>query len=186
METFTKLKPFVDNPHYDHQRRRCLETLDLKTLDPPILKIVRGFLNLPYCFTLQSCFGHFLFNRQQDPMNIEPLPASDSITTVEYKIAYIALCIENCNPGKDFFQDLKKVPMINPEYIQFGCADWFWERQANSYALQVEPERNSTEDRIRLNYQEALEIEKVRNRFFAEINDLLQYRLGKKASRQST
>lgn len=31
------------------------------------------------------------------------------------------------------------ITAIEPDYLQFGSADWFWERWLNSYALQVEP-----------------------------------------------
>jgi len=44
---------------------------------------------LPYCFTLQSCFGHFVFCGQNDQQNLEPLPVNDPIVKVEYRIAYI-------------------------------------------------------------------------------------------------
>ncbi len=45
---------------------------------------------------------------------------------------------------RDSFHDLRQIPAIDPEYIQFGCAEWFWEAQVNSYALQVEPMRHMT------------------------------------------
>ena len=174
METFTELRGLVDNPHYHEQRRRCLAKLDINTIDVPIAEIVSGFVNLPYCFSLQSCYGHFVLSSQQSPHNIEPLPMSDSITTVEYRIAYIALCIEDSNLGRALFHGLGQIPLIDPEYIQFGCAEWFWERQVNSYALQVEHRRHMTKDRVCVDYQEALHIEKVRNQFFVQLEKLLQ------------
>ena len=64
--------------------------------------------------------------------------------------------------------------MIDPENIQFCCAEWFWKRQINSYALQVEPERFKEKDRAILNYREALHIEKTRDEFFIELEKLLQ------------
>jgi len=72
------------------------------------------------------------------------------------------------------FNDLGKIPAIDPEYIQFGCAEWFWKRQVNSYVLQVEPKRYMTEDRVSVNYQEALHIEKIRNTVFSELGNLIQ------------
>ena len=99
---------------------------------------------------------------------------SNSISNVEYKIAYIALCIENSKQGKFIFQYLRNIPSIDPEYIQFGCAEWFWERQVNSYTLQVEPKRHMTKDRLSVDYWEALHIEKVRNKFFTELSKLVQ------------
>ena len=176
METFTTLKKFVNNPGYQKQRQKSLDRLDIDTVDAPLIEIVNGFAKLPYCFTLQSCYGHFLYNNKQNPKNIEPLPISDSITSVEYRIAYIALCIQNNDSGRILFQDLRKIPAIDPEYIQFGCAEWFWKRQVNSYALQVEPKRYMTKDSVSVNYQEALHLEKIRNKFFSELKKIIQKR----------
>ena len=102
------------------------------------------------------------------------MPVLDSITIVEYRIAYIALCIQNSDLGRILFDDLRKIPAIDPEYIQFGCAEWFWKKQVNSYALQIEPERYMTKDRISVNYQEALHIEEIRNEFFSELKKVIQ------------
>ena len=173
METFTEFKPLVDNPYFLQQREKALNQLDINTIDAPIKEIIKDFSNLPYCFTLQSCYGHFLYNDQKNPKNIESLPESDNISKVEYRISYIALCIQNNEQGRMLLQKLKKIPAIDPEYIQFGCADWFWKRQVNSYALQVEPQRYKKEDKITVNFQEALHIEKVRNKFFRRIEKII-------------
>jgi hypothetical protein len=177
METFSALREFVDNPRYHQQRQVALKSLDLSSIDPPIVEIVGGFAKLPYCFTLQSCYGHFLYTRQTNPLNIEPLPLTEGIRSVEYRIAYLALCIEDTKPGRVLLDELREVPSIDPEYVQFGCAEWFWERQVNSYALQVEPNRHRTKDSVRVNYQEALHIEQIRNQFFAQIKKIVQKRL---------
>lgn len=177
METFTELKDFVANPRYNEQRQQSLSRLDIDQIDPPIIEVIISFAKLPYCFTLQSCYGHFLHSRQKDHYNIEDLPITDSIVSVDYRIAYIALCIENSSSGKRLFEDCRRIPATDPEYIQFGCAEWFWERQVNSYALQVEPKRHMTKDKVRVGYQEALHIERVRNRFFDRLNKLLRTRL---------
>jgi hypothetical protein len=175
LETFTNLKDFVDNPYFHDQRKEYLSKLDIKSIDAPIVKLISGFAKLDSCFTLQSCYGHFLYNSQKNLYNIEPLPASNSISNVEYKIAYIALCIENSKQGKFIFQHFRDIPSIDPEYVQFGCAEWFWERQVNSYALQVEPKRHMTKDRLSVDYWEAIHIEKVRNKFFTQLKKLVQY-----------
>ncbi len=176
METYTELKDFVDNPHYHRQRQKALRGLDISTIDIPIVPIVEGLANLPYCFTLQSCYGHFLHRDQRDSQNIEPLPISESISSVEYRIAYIALCIQNSDLGRVLLHDLREIPAMDPEYIQFGCAEWFWQRQVNSYVLQVEPGRFRTKDRITVDHQEALHIERIRNGFFGELNRIVQER----------
>jgi hypothetical protein len=69
---------------------------------------------------------------------------------------------------------LREITSVDPQYIQFGSADWFWERQLNSYALQVEPEEHMTLDKCRIDYLEALHVEQVRNRLFDELTRLLR------------
>ncbi len=173
METFTEIKNFVENPHFSEQRRKSLSKLNFNTIDAPIVEIIKRFSKLPYCFTLQSCYGHFLYHDQRDPHNIEPLPISDNIKKVAYRIAYIALGIQNSELGIKLFHDLSKIIVIDPEYIQFGCAEWFWKRQVNSYALQVEPKRFMKRDKAIIDYKEALRIEKVKNEFFEEIKKIV-------------
>ncbi|MBN1626477.1 MAG: hypothetical protein JW944_08115 [Deltaproteobacteria bacterium] len=174
METYTDLKDLTENPDYGARRRDALEGLKGVEIDSPIIEHVNGLNSLPWCFTLQSCYGHFLYKGQDNPYNIEPLPITDSIDRVDYKIAYIALCIENSDAGRRLFEDLKTLTRIDPENVQFCCAEWFWERQVNSYALQVEPDRFKHEDRVELDYREALKIEKIRNEFFIRLKDLIK------------
>lgn len=178
METFTKPKALVENLHYQDQRRKCLAGLNDGMIDEPIIELINSFNKLPYCFTLQSCYGHFIYNGQDDPQNLEPLPLTDTITRVEYRIAYIAFCIENSDLGKMLFEALKGTADIDPDNIQFCCAEWFWKRQVNSYALQVEPDRFKLQDKAILDYKEALRIEKIRNEFFVRLKELLQKRQG--------
>ncbi len=166
METFTKLKALVDDPRYAEKREESLRKLQISRIDAPLVGIIENFAKIPYCFTLQSCYGHFIHKNQQNPKNTEPLSNFDKSSSIEYRIAYIALCVQNNDLGKQLLQDLGKITEIEPEYIQFGSAEWFWRRQVNSYALQVEPERYKTEDRCRLSIQEALYVEKVRNHVF--------------------
>jgi len=184
VETFTGLRDFVDNPHYLEQRQQFLRNLDMSTIDAPLIEIIEGFTKLSYCFTLQSCFGHFVYKNQEDEKNTDPLPVSEKITNVEYRIAYIALCLEDSGAGKQLFNELSSVPVRDPDTIQFGCAEWFGKDYLNSYALQVEPERYKTKDRCSVSYQEALHIEKTRNEFFAEIKRIITRRL-KKSDRSS-
>ena len=174
METFTEPKDFVDNPHYLQQRQASLATLDTDTIDGPIVDIVKSFQDLPYCFTLQSCYGHFIYNGQKDPHNLESLPVTDTIARVEYRIAYICLCIENSALGRGLLEALNEITAIDPENIQFCCAEWFWKRQVNSYALQVEPDRFKSKDTAILDYREALHIENIRNEFFVQLQELVQ------------
>jgi hypothetical protein len=176
VETFTSARAFVDNARYHQEREDSLRALNLSTIDAPIVEIIDGLKGLPYCFTLQSCYGHFLYAGQTDPYNTQPLPVGEIIGTVEYRIAYLALCIEDNASGRKLFDDLRKITSVDPAYIQFGSADWFWERHLNSYVLQVEPEEHMTRDRCHIDYLEALHVEKVRDRFFDELALLLEKR----------
>jgi len=169
LETFTELKELAENPHYQVQRQKSLGDLTDDMVDVPIIDLINRFNKLPYCFTLQSCYGHFVCNDQKDSHNFEPLPIKATIAKVEYRIAYIAFCIENSLLGIELFETLKKITAIDPENIQFCCAEWFWKRQVNSYALQVEPDKFKHQDTAILDYKEALHIEKIRNEFFSRL-----------------
>ena len=172
METFTELKELVVNPHYEVQKLKSLGDLTDAMIDAPIIDLIRGFNKLPFCFTLQSCYGHFVYSGQKDTHSLDPLPAKGAIAKVEYRIAYIAFCIENSLLGRKLFDSLKEIPAIDPEYVQFCCAEWFWKRQINSYALQVEPDRSKREDTAIIDFKEALYIEKIRNTFFLQLYEL--------------
>ena len=93
---------------------------------------------------------------------------------MEYRIAYIAICVENSTPGIALLEALKRIVTIDPEYVQFCCAEWFWKRQINSYALQVEPDRFKRKDTAIVDFKEALHIEKIRNEFFIRLYELLE------------
>ncbi len=182
METYIEPKELEENLQFKKQKRKTLRGLKDSMIDKPIIDVVNGFNKLPYCFTMQSCFGHFVYNTQRDPNNIEPLPITDTITTVEYRIAYIAFCIENSESGKRLTKALDEITSIDSENIQFCCAEWFWRRRVNSYALQVEPDRFKNKDTAMLDYREALYIEKIRNEFFVQLRGLLQKLQGRDES----
>jgi len=173
LETFTELKELSENSHFQVQKHKVLCDLSNDMIDMPIVSLINGFNELPYCFTLQCCYGHFIYDGQEDTHNLDPLPAKGIITKVEYRIAYIAFCLENNTSGRELLEALKGITDIDPENIQFGCAEWFWNRQINSYALQVEPDRFKHQDTAILDLKEALHIEKIRNTFFIRLNALL-------------
>ena len=125
METIIEPKDLEANPKFIEQKRETISGLIDGMIDKPIIDIVNGFNKLPYCFTMQSCFGHFVYNTQRDPNNIEPLPITDTITTVEYRIAYIAFCVENSESGIRFIKALDEITSIDSAYIQFCSAEWF-------------------------------------------------------------
>jgi len=174
LKTFKEPKELVENPHYQDQRRKTLASLKDDMIDAPILKLIKDINSLPYCFTQQCCYGHFVFNGQTDPHNLKSLPHTDKIDRVEYRIAYIAFCIENSASGKKIISALDKITEIDKENIQLCSAGWFWRSQFNSYALQVEPDRFKREDTAVLDYREALHVEKIRDEFYVQLRELFQ------------
>ena len=173
MKTFTEPKELTENPYFKEQRQKSLAVFPEAEIDEPIIEIIENFNKLPFCFTLQSCYGHFLYGGQANPRNLDPLPVTKTMARVEYRIAYIAFCLENSDPGRNLLEALKGVKAIDPENIQICCSEWFWKKQVNSYALQVEPDRFKHEDTAIIVGREALHIEKIRNDFFARIRELL-------------
>ena len=171
METFAPARPFVPNPGYKDNCRQVKAALDLNAVDVPIRAIITAFNKLRYCYTLQCCYGHFLHARQSDPHNTERLPAYD-VGLVHYRIAYLALCLEDSASGIRLRSLLEQVPEIGAGYIQFGSPMWFWKQSPNSYALQVEPERFCERDAATIEYQEALHVQNVRDRFFERLEEI--------------
>jgi len=172
LETFTKPKRLLENQHYHNQRQKSLCRLTDDMIDAPIVKVINALNKISHCFSLQCCYGHFLYSGQNNPHNLHPLPMTDTISKVEYKIAYVAFCIENTLKGRSLLKTLQGIPVIDPENIQFCSASWFWERQVNSYVLQVEPSRFKDKDKAIFSYNEALNIEKTRNEFFTKLEEL--------------
>ena len=171
METFTSPREIVNNKQFEQNRKEALLTLNIEDIDEPLIDVVKQFNELSYCFTLQCCYGHFLYGSQQFPNNLS-LPNYDP-GSITYRIAYIAFCVENNLEGAMFCKALENMQDIDKDYIQFGSADWFWERQVNSFVLQVEPIGLKYEDRALVNWKEAIHIEKTRQILFSEMNHLL-------------
>jgi len=172
METFAPAQPFVHNPGYRDDCQQVKAAIDLNAVDVPIRALITALNQLRYCYTLQCCYGHFLHARQSNPHNLERLPAND-IGPVHYRIAYLALCLENSTPGIRLRSYLERVPEVGAGYIQFGSPKWFWEQSPNSYALQVEPERFCELDAATIKYQEALHVQNIRDRFFKRLAEIV-------------
>jgi hypothetical protein len=180
MQTFTEPKPFADHPDFAKQRDASRRRLDYRGIDPPLRDLVRGFARLDCCFTLQCCYGHFVHDLQPDKQNTAPLPAAAALSDIDYRMAYLAFCAENDERGRSFVHRLAKLRDIDPEYVQFGSSDWFRKCHPNVFVVQVEPERFQYEDTCRVDFGEALRIERIRNRFFQEIQGLLSILTGGK------
>ena len=176
MKTFTEPRQFIESPQYSKDRHETLAALDLRTIDEPIVDIIDGFAKLPHCFTLQSCYGHFLYSPEQDAHNLDPVPTKNT-GYIRYRLAYIVFCVDNNPAGKAFYHSLAQIPALDPEYVQFGSAEWFWKRYVNSYALQIEPTRYKNKDEAILEHPEALHIQQRRGLFFSNIRDLLETQL---------
>lgn len=183
MQTFRKPKPFTDDPDYLQRRERALEELRISVIDPPIIKLVTVYNTLPYSFTLQSCYGHFLYAGQEDEHNIEPLPRSIGGGKVDYRIAYLAFCVENSEEGRGLQKEIEGLTRIDPLNIQLGSAGWIWKDIPNLYAIQVEPDRYKSRDRAYLDFDEALLIERVRNEFFEGLEEIVSRRAEESDSR---
>jgi len=177
LETFTVSREFVESNRYAQDRLDTLAALDLASIDEPIKDIVSGFATLPHCFPIQSCVGHFICAQNKDAHTLDPIPTGYT-DSVRYRIAYLAVCIENSPRGHTLRQSLAEIPAIDPTCVQFGSADWFWDRWVNSYTLQVEPMSYMNKDEAILDLTEALHIQKTRDLFFEELRKLLSVELG--------
>lgn len=173
METYTPAREFVEDTNFDERKNEAIALLDIDDIDKPIINVISRFIRIPYCFTLQSCWGHFVHDGQIDPNSAEPLAHYDDSSSIQYRIAYIAFCIDPTDKGKHLFADLRNLAHIDPQYIQFGSADWFWKRCVNSYVLQVEPERFKLQDTAKVGAGEALHLQDIRNRFFEALGNIL-------------
>ena len=176
METFIEPRQFVKNPRFSKDRHDTLAALDLRKIDGPIVDLIDGFTALPHCFTLQSCYGHFLYSPEQDTYSLDLVPNKNT-GYIRYRLAYIVFCIDNSPVGMAFHNSLAKVPELDPDYIQFGSAEWFWKRYVNSYALQLEPARFKRKDEAILEHAEALHVQQRRGLFFRKLRDLLKKQL---------
>lgn len=169
METYINSKPLRHNPHFKAERQVALDNLDLNRIDPHIIDLVKEINRLPCLFTLQCCHGHFL---KKDGKEISSLELLENYERVEYKLAYIALCIENSLMGNSVRKRLMNIPLsVGLDRVQFCSAQWFWERWLNSYALQVMPVRFKDQDTAQLEYVEAREVAKVRDEFYIFLED---------------
>jgi len=172
VETFTNAREFVENRSYVRARQKSIVELDLTSIDSPIVDIIEDFAALPYCFTLQCCFGHFLCSQAQDFHDLASIPPGFS-GLVTYRIAYIVFCLENSSRGLALRRALARLSGVDSEFIQFGSADWFWERCVNSYIIQVEPKAHMLKDKAVLSSVEALQTQAIRDLFFGELRKLL-------------
>ena len=83
METYVEAKSLIENPSFNKHRKMALGGLSFDVIDKPIVEIVKKITSISYCFTLQSCYGHFLYVGQNDPHNLEPVSLNAQDQDVE-------------------------------------------------------------------------------------------------------
>ena len=108
----------------------------------------------------------------QDDHTLAPLPEGFT-GTVRYRIAYVAFCVDTDARGRALLEKLSRVPERDPAFVQCGSADWFWDQWPNSYTLQVEPAVHRFKDQAVLTAEEALQVQRARDRFFDELRRVL-------------
>jgi hypothetical protein len=184
METYTGVKPLEFNPGYTIGRQKAIEQLQSEIrqhhIDPPITDLLLKMSELRTCYPIQSCYGHFVHEKQKEVHNCEPLaPYAATIPEVTWRIAYIAFCIENSRGGRALCSAIRELTTIDPRNIQFGCAEWFREQAVNSYIIQVSPQRFMCQDSMVLPMNEALQVEAVRNLFYQRFNGIISAHLSR-------
>jgi len=173
METYTKARPFVDNPDFDVQRMAALVGLGQADLDEPLRPLVAQLNQLPYLFTLQCCYGHFVQPGEPDRHTLEPPPARGRVE-LEYRIAYLALCLRDDDQGRAFLEAFRGLRDVERMLVQVGSADWFWQRQVNSYVIQVSPRKHKRQDTMTLDGKQARKIAQVRVKLWRELAEMVQ------------
>lgn len=165
MQTYTKARPIEDNPDFETQRDAARAALEISAVDEPMVPLVEALNRLPHCFTLQCCFGHFLAEGESDTRTLEPPPPMGK-QSMEYRLAYVAFCVSGDDPGRAFLDAVRDLRELDPKYIQVCSADWFWDRQVNSYAIQVSPKRMRKLDAMTLDGKEIRHVSHVRTQLW--------------------
>jgi hypothetical protein len=172
METFTEPTDFAPHPNFDRDRKKALKNLNLSDIDLPIVDLIETFTRVPWCFTLQCCWGHFVHDGQPDPRGCDPLANYQPDTQVRFQLAYLAVCIKDTQEGRLLHDNLRNLVSLDPANVQFGSADWFTRKQVNIWVIQVEPERFKKKDRAYIGIKEALFLEKLKARMFTELRKI--------------
>lgn len=171
METFTPCKPFTDYPDFGIEREAVLKSIDTGSIDPPLRALVNEINKLEHLFTLQCCHGHFVDENGRELVNADEGAAGGSLI---YRLAYLAVCLADSRAGRETRRQLVHIPaLVDLPNVQFGSAEWFWEQWPNSYVVQVMPERYKDLDKARIDHPEALELGKIRDKFFVALNQML-------------
>jgi hypothetical protein len=170
METYIPYKTFTAHPTFEKDREIALHSLDPGAIDPPVRPLVKAINQHPEIFTLQCCHGHFVTEDGRELSSPEEGSGSELLL---YRLAYLAVCIADSEAGRRTRSLLMDLPgSVDPDNVQFGSATWFWDQWPNSYVVQVMPERYKDMDKVRIEYPEAREVEKIRDAFFEALGKL--------------
>lgn len=173
MQTFISERPLAQVPDFQARKKAALKRLTGAEIDAPIRDAVRLLNSLPWCFTLQCCAGHFVPPGEGNQHTLERVDKDSLAASYTYRIAYLALCLDDTPKGRDFLARLRRIPgAVDPKYVQFGCAQWFLDQHADSYVLQVQPAANALVDHMDVDADEALRIQSARDIFWRLLEDL--------------
>jgi len=137
--------------------------------------MIRECMQIPHCFTVQCCCGHFVHDEEPDSDNLSlPSHYAGMAESLRYRVAYLAVCIRDEKRGRELFADLRALAEQESGYIQFGSADWFWKRMVNTYCIQLEPERMKDQDSGMVSLSEARTLEKIRTVFFDRLAGIIR------------
>lgn len=165
------------NPDFADQRRAALKSFARADIDPPIREVMQAVNRLPWCFSLQCCWGHFVTAQNPDQHNLARLTPDTPDQTCHYRISYLALCLDTGPDARDMLEEMRAVPdALGPDLAQFGCAEWFWKQWVNSYVLQVQPRAMAHLDSMDLGLEQALQVQEARDRFWPMIGNLAALR----------
>ena len=143
-------------------------------IEEPIIEVIDSLNKLPFCFTIQSCFGHFLFENKPASTTYYLPEKTTRTRNCKYRISYVAIRVDGSQEARGLLSLLRDIPStINKEYIQFGCAEWFWEQHINSFVIQVQPRDRSNVDSLLVTTEEAQLIQAVRDRFWEVMESTL-------------
>ena len=130
-------------------------------------------MQVPSCFTVQSCYGHFVRDQSHNDKNLDPVSSfPEGVQPFRYRLAYMVFCIEDGMRGHALQDDLQSMTAIDPMYIQFGSASWFWRTKPNTYVVQLEPLRGACLDEVLVTLDEAYHIERLREQFFRRLGEI--------------
>ncbi len=175
MQAFAEPRGLESNAGFTAQREHALAHLSLEGLDCPLVDLVQRLTAVPWCFPVESCCGHFVILDGDHRRVLDRLPPlGASAKRVLYRVAYVALCIDDDPAGRELLRDLQAVPSIAPEQIQFGCVDHLWRRQVNTFVLQVVPWAHRFVDDVILSPAEARDVDEARSWYFARLDDLVR------------